>query len=211
MSLEDIRNNIKESHKDITKLLKNLLTSLFNEIKLISAERDLYLAERNIYEKRWKDFMEKNSIVETNDIVYSKLPLLPASRSSSPIKERAEADNFSTHPSRLTEIDPSLCMARRIDEEHPLRGTRKEDIGSNGMVYPELQCKKKPVSGNNLCVSCEKKYVRAKQDPETFHRGWYGRLDEPMYYKACVVGCGHYFKKYPNGIPGDPATIKNTS
>ena len=35
---------------------------------------------------------------------------------------------------------------------------------------------------------------------------WLGRLDEPVYDRAFVVGSQVFFEKYPLGLPGDPST-----
>jgi hypothetical protein len=112
---------------------------------------------------------------------------------------------YTNHPSRLKSVDPALCMGRRIKIGDPLTGTRKGDPGANGRVFPEAQCSKKPTEGK-LCARCAKLDVVAKATPDKNVHGWYGRLDEALYWKADVVGCANFFTKYPNGIPSDRTT-----
>ena len=117
----------------------------------------------------------------------------------------AAEDPLCKHSRRLTTVDAALWRARKIDEKNPIVGTRKDDDGSNGMFYPEKQCSKKPVPGQKLCATCAKKQEGVKTTDKT-DKTWYGRLDEPMFWNAKVVGCKHYFDKYPEGIKGDPTS-----
>lgn len=182
---------IDESQTDIIHRLTNLVQLLTQQITLLTAERD--------------DLLHKMNHSKLNVVNYhiEKLPPLP----ESPMVNAK--DPMNTHPSRLQEINNTLCMARKIDEENPLVGTRPGDEGANGMVWPELQCPKKPLKGEALCLTCKKKQQKSSETSDGAVRGWYGRLDEPLYYKAGVVGCGHFHKKYPNGIT-PPAEKQDT-
>ena len=115
-------------------------------------------------------------------------------------------DPWRTHPSRLKVIDSTRCTGRRIDTKNALFNTRKGDPGyNNGMVFPEGQCKSKPVPGSKLCASCAAKDTTFKADPNTEDPSWYGRIDEEsLYPRAKVVGCQYFLEKYPNGILNDP-------
>jgi hypothetical protein len=73
------------------------------------------------------------------------------------------------------------------------------------MFYPEKQCGKKPVPGQKLCATCVKKEEAIKTSDKA-DKTWYGRLDEPLYWNAKVVGCKHFFDKYPEGIKSDDTT-----
>lgn len=115
------------------------------------------------------------------------------------------ADPLRNHKYRLQDIDEHLCMGRKIDEDHPIEGTRKGDDGANGMFWPEKQCSKKPLPGQKLCKICAEKDADVKAGKPA-HKQWYGRLDEPIYHNAKVIGCKHFFDKYPNGLKNDPST-----
>jgi hypothetical protein len=115
------------------------------------------------------------------------------------------ADYLHTHKYRLQSIDSARCLGRKIDEKNPIVGTRKEDEGSNGMFWPEKQCTKPALAGALLCKFCSEKCDDVKAGKPA-HKQWYGRLDEPMYGRAMIIGCGHYNAKYPHGIPSDPST-----
>ena len=114
-------------------------------------------------------------------------------------------DPWRTHPSRLAVINPKCCMGRRIDEKNPLAGTCPGDTGSNRRkVFPETQCKSKPVPGSKLCAGCTAKDAAFKANPNTKDESWYGRLDEEsLYPRAKIVGCKYFLDKYPNGIHND--------
>jgi hypothetical protein len=114
-------------------------------------------------------------------------------------------DSLRNHKYRLQHIDGGLCMGRKIDEDHPIEGTRKGDDGANGMFWPEKQCSKKPLPGQKLCKICADKDADVKAGKPA-HKQWYGRLDEPIYHNAKVIGCKHFFDKYPNGLKNDPTT-----
>lgn len=111
-------------------------------------------------------------------------------------------DEFRANKYRLQTINPALCVGRRYDEKDPVVGTRTEDTGSNGILYPELQCTKKPVAGAFLCTVCSKNECEFKENPAKPPKRWYGRLDEPVYVAARVIGSEWFLKKYPSGIEG---------
>jgi len=184
-----IKARIDESQADIIHQLTNLVQLLTQQVTVLTAERDDLLSKLN----------SKPNVIHYH---IEKLPPLPESPSVN------TKDPMNTHPSRLQEVNPALCKARKIDEEHPLEGTRPGDEGANGMVWPELQCPKKPLQGEALCLTCKKKQEKSI-NMDSAVRGWYGRLDEPLCYKAGVVGCGHFHKKYPNGIT-KPAEKRDT-
>jgi len=111
-------------------------------------------------------------------------------------------DEFRTNKYRLQTINPTQCVARKIDETAPIEGTRPGDVGAKGKVFPEAQCSKKPIAGGRLCATCAKKETEYLADAEKVPKGWYGRLDEPLFHKAFVVGCEWFLGKYPSGIEG---------
>ena len=114
-------------------------------------------------------------------------------------------DAYSGHASRLQTLDVTKCMGRRIDEDSPLAGTVKGDAGAKIKFFPEKQCSKTPKEGK-LCDTCAKLDAEAKADPTKAVKRWFGRLDEPLYWHALVVGSKHFFDKYPNGLQADPTT-----
>ena len=125
-------------------------------------------------------------------------------------------DPYMNHPLRLNpaKILRNKCMGRictNAKDEHLVPGTLTSDPGSNGRMFVEYQCRKDPEAGSALCETCagrETKYnaqTKKKQIPE-----WYGRLDEPLCDFSKVIGSGHFFKKYPNGIANDPRTAPVT-
>lgn len=129
-----------------------------------------------------------------------------AGAAAAPIStEPTEDDPLRNHKYRLQTINPTLCMGRKVDLKNQIVGTRKDDAGSNGIFWPEKQCTKSPEDGERLCRFCKEKDDEVKSG-KAADKHWFGRLDEPIYYKACVVGCGDFFAKYPNGIPGDATT-----
>jgi hypothetical protein len=97
-------------------------------------------------------------------------------------------------------------MGRKIDEKNPVPGTRKGDAGATIKMYPEKQCPKKPLPGQKLCKICNEKAEESKANPATVPTGYFGRLDEPLFHMARVIGCGYFFEKYPNGLAEDPTT-----
>lgn len=115
------------------------------------------------------------------------------------------ADHLRTHKYRLQTLDTTLCVARRVDEKDPIPGTRPGDDGANGKYYPEKQCSRKPVAGSKLCRFCADREAEL-QAGKPAHRLWFGRLDEPLYARASVVGCAQFYEKYPNGLKDDPTT-----
>jgi hypothetical protein len=111
-------------------------------------------------------------------------------------------DPFATNKYRLQSINPGLCVGRRIDEKNPIAETLPGAPTANGKMWPEKQCTKKPTPGGVMCEGCAKKDAEAKAEPAKWFKGYYGRLDEPMYWKALVIGCKDYLEKYPSGIAG---------
>lgn len=91
-------------------------------------------------------------------------------------------------------INMKKCMGRRIDDKHPIPGTSPK-------FFPEKQCSHGPEKGSSLCKGCGEKDTEAKANPKKAFRGWYGRLDEPMYWNANVIGCEKFNKQYPKGLP----------
>jgi len=140
-------------------------------------------------------------------------PAAPAAAEAAPAASAAAepaaaaADPYRNHPSRIkpADINPALCIARRIDEQNPLPGTRPGDESSNGgRIFPECQCTKKPEAGSKLCKNHAKYEAEMKANPDTRNTKWYGRLDdETLYYRSLVVGSGYFHDKYPSGIQGD--------
>jgi hypothetical protein len=114
-------------------------------------------------------------------------------------------DPLRNHKYRLQSINATLCMGRKLDLKNQIAGTRKDDAGSNGIFWTEKQCSKAPETGEKLCRFCKDKDDEVKSG-KTADKHWFGRLDEPIYFKACIVGCGDFFVKYPAGIPGDVST-----
>jgi hypothetical protein len=114
-------------------------------------------------------------------------------------------DPLRSHTYRIKSIDAAHCLGRKVDLKNQIVGTRKDDAGSNGIFWPEKQCSKKPEPGETLCRFCKEKDDDVKAG-KSADKHWFGRLDEPIFYKACVVGCGDFFHKYPAGIPSDPST-----
>ena len=133
-------------------------------------------------------------------------PSLEAVRAMLAPAPEVAADPLRNHKYRLHDIDEHLCMGRKIDEDHPIEGTRKGDDGANGMFWPEKQCSKKPLPGQKLCKICAEKDADVKAGKPA-HKQWYGRLDEPIYHNAKVIGCKHFFDKYPNGLKNDPTSV----
>jgi len=100
-------------------------------------------------------------------------------------------------------------MARRWNEDAPIPGTAKEDAGSNGKIYPEQQCTRFPVEGSGICALCAKgeaAYLSNPESPPVAAKRWRGRLDGPLFANAPFVGSELFWKKYPQGLPGDPTT-----
>ena len=125
-------------------------------------------------------------------------------------------DPYMNHPLRLNhaKILRNKCMGRictNSKDDHLVPGTLTSDPGSNGRMFVEYQCRKDPESGSALCETCasrDTKYnaqTKKKQIAE-----WYGRLDEPLCDFSKVIGSGHFFKKYPNGLANDPLTAPVT-
>ncbi len=138
-------------------------------------------------------------------------PAAPAADAPAADAPAAANDPLRTHKYRLAAIDAAKCMARKVDEDHPIEGTRPGDDGANTKFYPEKQCNK-AAHTNGLCTICAKKYTQVKEsaDARIVVRGWYGRLDEPLYWNAHVLGCEQFYVKYPNGLKNDPTTAPLT-
>jgi hypothetical protein len=84
-------------------------------------------------------------------------------------------------------------------------GTHKNEGGVK-KFHPEGQCSSAPTTGNALCAKCQEQEALAiagKRDSKK----WFGRLDQPMYEFAAVVGCKQFFDYYPTGIKGDPLSV----
>lgn len=152
-------------------------------------------------------------IKKSKKITESNL-LIPIDESDSSIEHtfaydvgHNDKDIYCKNQYRLQNINASLCMGRKIDEKNPVPGTRPGDNGAKGKFFPEMQCTKKPVPGTKLCKICAEKDIETKADATKFIKGWYGRLDEPMYDRAYVLGCKHFFMKYPKGLETVPVQI----
>jgi hypothetical protein len=115
-------------------------------------------------------------------------------------------DPYASHKFRIAKPDGSLCMGRKIDVKNPIPGTRKGDKGATNIIFPEKQCSKKPLPGQKLCKICTEKHDEFNAKPTTVPKDYYGRLDEPMFAKARVIGCEYFFEKYPTGLADDPST-----
>ena len=119
-------------------------------------------------------------------------------------------DALRNHRYRIAVPNPKFCMARRWNGDAPIPGTEPAAEGSNGKMFPELQCTRLPVAGGLLCANCTKTETEYSADPENptplAKRTWRGRLDGPLFASAAFVGTDLFFKKYPQGLPGDPTT-----
>jgi len=118
-------------------------------------------------------------------------------------------DPLKSHPSRLQKIDATKCMARKAVLGKHVPGTHKDEGGVK-KIHPEAQCSSAPATGQALCAKCaeqEALAIAGKRDPKK----WFGRLDQPMYDFAAVVGCKQYLELYPQGIKGDPLSIPPAS
>ena len=115
-------------------------------------------------------------------------------------------DPLKDHKYRLQTLDPDFCRGRKVNEKMPLPGTAPQDADSNGQVYAELQCPKRVKKGELLCEACKEKDDEYKADSSKSLKRWWGRLDEEMFPRAMVLGCHHFYEKYPYGIPGDATT-----
>lgn len=114
-------------------------------------------------------------------------------------------DPLRGHPSRLQKIDSARCMGRKPALSKHVPGTHKDEGGVK-KIHPEGQCSGKPDTGYPLCPTCKTNEANAaagKRDPKK----WFGRLDQPMYEFAAVVGCKQYLDAYPEGIKGDALSV----
>jgi len=132
-----------------------------------------------------------------NTIVYTPLPTLEIEEPPVPVVTTTVVpeDSYKNHKYRIGDsINMKLCMGRRIDDRNPIPGTSPK-------FYPEKQCSHRPEKGEALCKRCGEKDTEAKNIPKKPIRGWYGRLDEPMYWNAAVIGCERFNARYPKGLP----------
>jgi len=140
--------------------------------------------------------------------------LLPVSNSSASTEATTTSqypnDTLRTNRYRIAVPNPKFCMARRWNGDAPIPGTEPAAEGSNGKMFPELQCTRLPTTGGLLCANCTKTETEYLADPENpsplAKRTWRGRLDGPLFASAAFVGTELFFKKYPQGLPGDPTT-----
>ena len=147
--------------------------------------------------------VKEKKVRKISKAVAAEAPAAAAPVVVAPVVVVAEVTNdWRKHPSRLQTIDSTRCAGRRIDTENPLIGTRKDDADSNGMIFPEKQCTRKPSPGSKLCAGCATKDTEYKADPSKNNAGWQGRLDEEaLYPRAKIVGSELFLKRYPKGIP----------
>lgn len=134
--------------------------------------------------------------VSTGTLVASPVASVAAVDPSDPLK---------SHPSRLQTVDASKCMARKIAIGKWVPGTHKDEGGTK-KFHPEGQCSSKPVAGNALCAKCQEQEALAAAGKRDAKK-WFGRLDQPLYEFAAVVGCKQYLECYPQGIKGDPLSV----
>jgi hypothetical protein len=180
----------------------------FNTTEELLALRDLLLehfplAAPSVTEEPKKVKKAKKAAAESADL------LIPAdcdSAGSSTLLALGATDPFRSNKYRLQSLNPGFCVGRKIDETNPILGTRPGDTGANGKVFPESQCAKKPVAGSPMCAICAKKEAEYLADTSKVPKGWYGRLDEPLFHKSFVVGCEWFLSKYPAGIEEAPVT-----
>jgi len=114
-------------------------------------------------------------------------------------------DPLRGHPSRLQKIDATRCMGRKPNLNKHVTGTHKDEGGVK-KFHPEGQCSGKPDADSALCSTCKTNEANAaagKRDPKK----WFGRLDQPMYEFAAVVGCKQYLEAYPKGIKDDALSV----
>ena len=118
-------------------------------------------------------------------------------------------DALRTHRYRIAVPDPKFCMARRWNEDAPIPGTETSAETSKGKIYPEQQCTRFPVQGTKICATCvkaEQAYMSNPESPPVAAKRWRGRLDGPMFANAPFLGSDLFWKKYPQGLPGDSTT-----
>lgn len=138
----------------------------------------------------------------------------PAPAASTPVSVAAPiafdpSDPLKSHPSRLAKIDTAKCMGRKIVLGKWVPGTHKDEGGVK-KFHPEGQCSAAPATGHALCAKCQEQEAMAtsgKRDPKK----WFGRLDQPIYEFAAVIGCKQYMECYPTGIKGDPLSVPPTT
>ena len=179
-------------------------TAISMDALLMAENLELYKTESGEIDTRLKK-PSKGKKAPT-DAEAALLVPVDADMPSGPVTAlKPHQDAYSGHPTRLSVLDVALCVARKIDENAIIPGTNIGEPGANGKFYGEKQCTRKPKEGK-LCTICAKKDKEAKAEPEKNINGWYGRLDEELYWKAFVIGCKHFFVRYPKGIAGDPTT-----
>ena len=118
-------------------------------------------------------------------------------------------DALCTHRYRIAAPDHKFCMARRWNEDAPIPGTETSAATSNGKIYPEQQCTRFPAAGAGICATCakaEQAYLSNPASPPVAAKRWRGRLDGPLFANAPFLGSDLFWKKYPQGLPGDPTT-----
>jgi hypothetical protein len=134
------------------------------------------------------------------------LPLAaPVASPVAPLAPVDPSDPLKSHPSRLQTVDASKCMARKIAIGKWVPGTHKDEGGTK-KFHPEGQCSSKPAAGNALCAKCQEQEALAAAGKRDAKK-WFGRLDQPLYEFAAVVGCKQYLECYPQGIKGDPLSV----
>jgi hypothetical protein len=195
-------------------LLKNMETIVSNKAisldSLLKAENiELFKNDTGVVESRAKKIRKDKPIAKAEKAAQDSVAnlLVPVDVH---VKDKTNAlkpfqDAFIHHPSRLKTLDPTKCMGRRTDEKNPIPGTRKGDVGANGLFFPEKQCIKKPHEGK-LCETCLNMEKEAKADPTKYVKRWHGRFDEEIFWHAFIVGSKHFLTKYPNGIPLEGTT-----
>lgn len=117
-------------------------------------------------------------------------------------------DALRTHRYRIAIPNTKFCMGRTWNEKAPLPGTGSDDATATQKMYPEQQCTSSP-KGNGLCERClklEEAYMSNPDAPPVAAKRWRGRLDGPMFANAPFLGSDLFWKKYPQGLPGDPTT-----
>jgi hypothetical protein len=142
---------------------------------------------------------EPVNLVATTETVVATAPVLvaPVVTNVLEVAKGLPEDPLRMHKYRIGNgVNMKKCMGRRIDDKHPIPGTSPK-------FFPEKQCSHGPEKGSALCKGCGEKDAEAKAAPKKAFRGWYGRLDEPMYWNANVIGCEKFNKQYPKGLPED--------
>lgn len=135
----------------------------------------------------------------------SPKPVVPAAVATVAAMPQDPSDPLKSHPSRLQKIDVAKCMGRKIVIGKWVPGTHKDEGGVK-KFHPEGQCTAGPATGQALCAKCAEQEALAAAGKRDAKK-WFGRLDQPLYEFAAVVGCKQYIDCYPNGIAGDPLSV----